>query len=146
MKMLRLFLKVKCQCLLACRSFSCIHSCRHSATCHCKPKLFQEANYNEAMKRERQKYCKKWKSKPEVFCIFYSFGRTKTLKQIVFLLNDLEICIFVLVWFDFSAIKDNWLMVFWTSLGPQKSMFYLSLRGSLVKSIIFRSVDFQPYS
>lgn len=135
MKVLRPFLKVKCQCLLACRSFSCIHSCRHPATCHCKPKLFQEANYNEAMKRERQKYCKKSKSKPEVFCIFYSFGRTKTLKQIV--LNDLEVCIFVLVWFDFSAIKDNRLMVFWTSLGPQKSMFNLSLRGSFVKSIIF---------
>ena len=94
------------------------------------------------MKRERQKYCKKSKSKPEVFCIFYSFGRTKTLKQIV--LNDLEVCIFVLVWFDFSAIKDNRLMVFWTSLGPQKSMFNLSLRGSFVKALFF--VDFQPFS
>ena len=146
MKVLQPFLKVKCQCLVACRSFSCIHSCRHLATCHCKPKLFQEANYNEAMKRERQKQCKKSKSKPEVFCIFYSFCRTKTLKQIVFLLNDLEICIFVLVWFDFSAIKDNGLMVFWTSSGPQKSMFNRLLRGSLVKSINIKSIDFQPFS
>ena len=60
------------------------------------------------------------------------------MQPIVFLLNDLKVCIFVLVWFDFSAIKDNGLMVLWTSLGPQKSMFNLALRGRLVKSIIFR--------
>ena len=37
------------------------------------------------------------RSPQKSFVYFYSFGRVTNLKQIVFLLNDLEICILALV-------------------------------------------------